>query len=258
VATHPPPPTVIDAKAPRRAASTAQSALVASLPWILLWAAPFALLLALGARSSAYWDIAAFFSKMAVVTFGGAYAVLAYVAQQAVDHYHWLRPGEMLDGLGLAETTPGPLVLVLSFVGFMAAFRAPGAVVPLAGGVVGALIATWVTFVPCFLWIFLGAPFIERLRENKALSGAMAAISAAVTGVILNLAVWFALHTLFARIAPVTVGPLHLLWPDWTSVDPLAVALTTLAALLLFVFKRGTFTTLGICAALGLGLRSLL
>ena len=137
-------------------------------------------------------QIAVFFSKMAMVTFGGAYAVLAYVAQQAVENYGWLKPGEMLDGLGMAETTPGPLIMVLQFVGFMAAFRDPGALPPMLAGTLGGLLATWVTFTPCFLWIFLGAPFIEALRDNKALNAALSAITAAVVGVILNLAIWFA------------------------------------------------------------------
>ena len=143
-----------------------------------------------------------FFSEMAVVTFGGAYAVLAYVAQQAVAHYHWLRPGEMLDGLGMAETTPGPLIMVTQFVGFIAAYRDPGALLRCWPARSAALLTTWVTFTPCFLWIFLGAPFIERLRGNKALSGALSAITAAVVGVILNLAIWFALHTWFRRDRP--------------------------------------------------------
>src|SRR4051812_31090793 len=137
---------------------------------------------------------------MAMVTFGGAYAVLAYVAQQAVEHYGWLQPGEMLDGLGMAETTPGPLIMVTQFVGFMAAFRAPGALPPLLAGTLGGLLTTWVTFAPCFLWIFVGAPYIERLRGNPALAGALSAITAAVVGVILNLAVWFALHTVFGQV----------------------------------------------------------
>ena len=140
---------------------------------------------------------------MAMVTFGGAYAVLAYVAQQAVENYGWLKPGEMLDGLGMAETTPGPLIMVLQFVGFMAAFRDPGALPPMLAGTLGGLLATWVTFAPCFLWIFLGAPFIEVLRGNKALNGALSAITAAVVGVILNLAVWFAIHTIFREVTPV-------------------------------------------------------
>ena len=144
---------------------------------------------------------------MAMVTFGGAYAVLAYVAQQAVEHYHWLKPGEMLDGLGMAETTPGPLIMVLQFVGFMAAFRDPGGLSPMLAGTLGGLLATWVTFTPCFLWIFLGAPFIERLRGNKGLSAALSAITAAVVGVILNLAVWFAIHTVFRQTMPVRAFP---------------------------------------------------
>ena len=123
---------------------------------------------------------------MAMVTFGGAYAVLAYVAQQAVEHYGWLKPGEMLDGLGMAETTPGPLIMVLQFVGFMAAFRDPGGLSPMLAGTLGGLLATWVTFTPCFLWIFLGAPFVEKLRGNKALSAALSAITAAVVGVVLE------------------------------------------------------------------------
>ena len=137
-------------------------------------------------------QIALFFSKMAMVTFGGAYAVLAYVAQQAVEHYHWLQPREMLDGLGMAETTPGPLIMVLQFVGFMAAYRDPGTLSPMLAATLGGLLATWVTFVPCFLWIFLGAPYIETLRGNKGLAGALTAITAAVVGVILNLSIWFA------------------------------------------------------------------
>ena len=166
---------------------------------LLLWLGPvIALLLTLGG-DDVFTRIAVFFSKMAVVTFGGAYAVLAYVAQQAVETYGWLEPGEMLDGLGLAETTPGPLIMVVQFVGFMGAYRDPGTLQPMIAGTLGGMLTTWVTFVPCFLWIFLGAPFVEGLRGNRALGGALAAITAAVVGVILNLAIWFALHVLFAR-----------------------------------------------------------
>jgi chromate transporter len=220
------------------------------LVWGLLWIAPFAIILLAG-HPGAYQDIGVFFSKMAVVTFGGAYAVLAYVAQQAVDYYHWLKPGEMLDGLALAETTPGPLVLVLTFVGFMAAFRDPGGLSPMLGGITGATLTTWVTFVPCFLWIFLGAPFIERLRENRALSSALTAISAAVTGVILNLAIWFAIHVLFERVDEVVIGPMTLSWPVWSSLSPAALALSLLSAVLLLRLKASIFLTLALCGALG-------
>jgi chromate transporter len=230
--------------------ATPRTALGAVLVWGALWALPF-LVIALAGAGGAFPDIATFFSKMAVVTFGGAYAVLAYVAQEAVEHYHWLRPGEMLDGLALAETTPGPLVLVLTFTGFMAAYRSPGALPPLAGGLVGAFLTTWVTFVPCFLWIFLGAPYVERLRENKALSSALTAISAAVTGVILNLAVWFAIHVLFARVGTLAAGPVVLSWPDWTSLDPAALALALVSAVLLLRLKAGVFATLAACGAAG-------
>src|SRR5207302_8427765 len=169
---------------------TARAIRVGAL-WLALWLVPVIALLAAFGEANVFSQIALFFSKMALVTFGGAYAVLAYVAQQAVEHYHWLKPDEMLDGLGMAETTPGPLIMVLQFVGFMAAFRDPGTLPPMLAGTLGSLLATWVTFTPCFLWIFLGAPFIETMRGNKALAGALSAITAAVVGVILNLAIWF-------------------------------------------------------------------
>ena len=174
-------------------------------------------------------QIAIFFSTMAVVTFGGAYAVLAYVAQQAVENYGWLQPGEMLDGLGMAETTPGPLIMVLQFVGFMGAFRDPGALSPLMAGMLGGLLATWVTFVPCFLFIFLGAPFIEALRGNQALHGALSAITAAVVGVILNLAIWFAIHTMFRETWPVRGFGLSFDAPVLASVDLWALLLSAAA-----------------------------
>src|SRR3982075_3756284 len=172
-------------------------ALKVSAVWLLLWLVPVAALLIAFGQAHVFSPIALFFSKMALVTFGGAYAVLAYVAQQAVEHYHWLQPREMLDGLGMAETTPGPLIMVLQFVGFMAAYRDPGSLSPMLAATLGGLLATWVTFTPCFLWIFVGAPYIEKLRGNKGLAGALGAITAAVVGVILNLSIWFALHTLF-------------------------------------------------------------
>ena len=234
--------------------ATPAKAFGAVVVWGVLWILPFVIILLAG-NPGAYQDIATFFSKMAVVTFGGAYAVLAYVAQQAVDHYHWLKPGEMLDGLALAETTPGPLVLVLTFTGFMAAFRDPGGLSPLMGGIVGATLTTWVTFVPCFLWIFLGAPWIERLRENKAISSALTAISAAVTGVILNLAIWFAIHVLFAKVDEVAVGPFALAWPQWTTLSPAALVLALLSAAMLLRFKAGIFVTLAVCGVLGLAVK---
>jgi chromate transporter len=188
---------------------------------------------------------------MAVVTFGGAYAVLAYVAQQAVESYHWLRPGEMLDGLGMAETTPGPLIMVLQFVGFMGAYRDPGYLSPLLAGTLGGLLATWVTFTPCFLWIFLGAPFIERLRGNRALAGALSAITAAVVGVILNLAIWFAVHTIFRQVEQVRWGPLQIDLPALASVDPWALLLSAGAIIAMFWLRVGMVPTLGATSAAG-------
>lgn len=220
--------------------------------WVALWVAPLVVIVPLLGWSSTYATLWAFFSQMAVVTFGGAYAVLAYVAQEAVQNFGWLRPGEMVDGLALAETTPGPLVMVLSFVGFLAAFRAPAGMDPLLAGVLGATLTTWVTFVPCFLWIFLGAPHIERLRSNGALSAALTAITAAVVGVILNLAVWFGLHVLFREVGTFGIGPVSIAAPRWSSIDLAAVALSIVAALCLFRFRLGILPTLAICGGLGL------
>ncbi|MBR0817500.1 chromate efflux transporter [Bradyrhizobium liaoningense] len=218
--------------------------------WLALWLVPvIALLLVLG-QASVFSQIALFFSKMALVTFGGAYAVLAYVAQQAVEHYHWLKPHEMLDGLGMAETTPGPLIMVLQFVGFMAAYRDPGGLSPMLAATFGGLLAIWVTFTPCFLWIFVGAPYIERLRGNKGLAGALGAITAAVVGVILNLSVWFALHTLFRETVPVHAFPFAFDMPVLRSVDVPALLLSIAAATAIFRFKLGMLTVLaGSCAA---------
>ncbi|MCB1415042.1 MAG: chromate efflux transporter [Nitratireductor sp.] len=181
-----------------------------------------------------FFDLAVFFSKAAVVTFGGAYAVLAYVGQQAVEVHHWLMPQEMLAGLGLAETTPGPLILVLVFVGFVAAFRDAGGLDPMTGGLLGALITLWVTFVPCFIWIFLGAPFMERLRANPRLAGALAAITAAVTGVMANLAIWFGLHVLFGEVRQVSFAGGTVDFPVPGSADPAAFAIVLLAGLWLW------------------------
>jgi chromate transporter len=192
---------------------------------------------------------------MAMVTFGGAYAVLAYVAQTAVEHYHWVQPREMLDGLGMAETTPGPLIMVLQFVGFMAAFRDPGTLSPMMAATLGGLLATWVTFMPCFLWIFLGAPFIETLRGNKGLAGALTAITAAVVGVILNLSIWFALHTLFRQTNPVRSFGLSFDMPVLSSIDIAALVLSAAAATAIFRLNIGMLWVLaGSCAA-GVALR---
>ncbi|QRE74579.1 chromate efflux transporter [Methylobacterium aquaticum] len=223
--------------------------------WAAIWLVPVAALLLLPGPDDVFSRIAVFFSKMALVTFGGAYAALAYVAQAAVEQYGWMRPGEMLDGLGMAETTPGPLIMVTQFVGFLAAYRAPGALSPLAAGTLGGLLTTWVTFAPCFLWIFVGAPYVERLRGHAALAGALSAITAAVVGVILNLAVWFALHTLFRTLRPVTFGPLKLDVPVLASVDPYALALALAAIVAVFRFKAGMIPVLAACAAAGMGLR---
>jgi len=220
--------------------------------WLALWLVPVILVLATAGAGSTFGQISIFFSKMAVVTFGGAYAVLAYVAQQAVEHYHWLRPGEMLDGLGMAETTPGPLIMVTQFVGFMAAFRDPGALSPMVAGTLGGLLTTWVTFMPCFLWIFLGAPFIEVLRGNKALGGALTAITAAVVGVILNLAIWFALHTWFREAYPIHAFGFSLDAPVLSSLDPWALALSAAAMVAIFRFKAGMIPTLLACSAAGI------
>jgi chromate transporter len=192
---------------------------------------------------------------MAVVTFGGAYAVLAYVAQEAVQHYGWLRPGEMLDGLGMAETTPGPLIMVVQFVGFMAAFREASGLSPMLAGTLGGLLATWVTFAPCFLWIFVGAPYIEALRGNKALAGALSAITAAVVGVILNLSIWFALHTLFRRTFPVNGFGLSFDAPMLTSVEVPALILSIAAATAIFRFKVGMLVVLAASCLTGILMR---
>ena len=241
---------MLGAELPDHVRPSVPRALKVSAIWLLLWLVPVAALLIAFGQANVFSQIALFFSKMALVTFGGAYAVLAYVAQQAVEHYHWLQPREMLDGLGMAETTPGPLIMVLQFVGFMAAFRDPGSLSPMLAGTLGGLLATWVTFTPCFLWIFLGAPFVETLRGNKGLAGALTAITAAVVGVILNLSIWFALHTLFRETIPVRTFPLAFDMPVISSVDIPALVLSIAAATAIFRFNVGMLWVLaGSCAA---------
>jgi len=244
--------TILGIEVPDHAQPTRARALKISTVLLVLWLGPTAALIALLGPDHVFSDIAVFFSQMAVVTFGGAYAVLAYVAQAAVDTYGWLAPGEMLDGLGMAETTPGPLIMVTQFVGFMGAFRDPGGLAPLAAGMLGGLLTTWVTFAPCFLWIFLGAPYIERLRGNRALSAALTAITAAVVGVILNLALWFALHVVFRRVDSFEAWGLDLSLPDPASLDWAAAALAATALLAVFRFKLGTGLLLAGAALAGL------
>lgn len=218
---------------------------------LFLWLAPVIALIVFAGPHNVYTQIATFFSQMAVVTFGGAYAVLAYVAQEAVGTYGWLKPGEMLDGLGLAETTPGPLIMVTQFVGFLAAFREARGLPPLVAATLGAILTTWVTFMPCFLWIFAGAPFVERLRGNHALSSALTAITAAVVGVIMNLAIWFAIHTLFTQTR--TIGGIGQGFdvPILSSLNFPALVLAAGAGLAVFRFKAGMIPVLLASAALG-------
>ncbi|MEB2846867.1 chromate efflux transporter [Rhizobiales bacterium RZME27] len=232
-------------------------AVASLLLWIAVWQAPLLLLWALSAPESLA-AMFSFFSRMALVTFGGAYAVLAYVAQVAVEDHGWLRAGEMVDGLALAETTPGPLVLVLSFVGFLVGFREASGLGVIAGGALGAVLVAWATFVPSFIFIFAGAPFIERLRGNAVMSAALSAITAAVVGVILNLALWFGLHVLFAEVVKLPIVPslgLTVSSPVLSSIDLAAVALFILSAFLLFRFRLGLVPVLLFCAFAGLALR---
>ncbi|MBV9693193.1 MAG: chromate transporter, partial [Alphaproteobacteria bacterium] len=217
-----------------------------------IWLAPLAILLVTQGTSNVFTQIAGFNSRMAVVTFGGAYAVLAYMTQQAVSTYGWLKPGEMLVGLGFAETTPGPLICVVLFVGYMAAYRNPGALPPAFAGLLGGWLAMWMTFVPPFIWIFLGGPYIEALIGNRALGAALSAITAAVVGVILNLALWFALHTLFGRTVAFDRFGLHLSVPLLASLNLPALVLSVAAAVAMLRFKVPMFATLAACSLAGL------
>lgn len=234
----------------RVAPGTGRLALILLAAWLL----PTALLLAWLGGGHVFSGIAVFFSKMAVLTFGGAYAVLSWVAQEAVAARGWLAPGEMLDALGLAETTPGPLILVVEFVGFLAAWREAGGLDPLVAGLLGAGLTLWVTFAPCFLFIFAGAPHVERLRGRPGLQAALAGVTAAVVGVIANLSAWFALNVLFAEGARREAGPVSVYLPDPASLDFKALALAVLAAIALFVLRLGAFRTLAMAAVAGLAL----
>lgn len=218
---------------------------------LVLWFGPVALLFGWLGPKHVLTTESVFFGKTAVVTFGGAYAVLAYMAQQAVEVYGWLGPGEMLDGLGMAETTPGPLIQVVQFVGFMGAYRNPEPFDPLTAAILASVVTTWVTFVPCFLWIFLGAPYIERLRGNKILSAGLSAITAAVVGVVLNLAVWFAVHVAFGHVEEWRGFGLRLLLPDLASADLASIAIALGAFIAMFKLKWNMILTLGVAAAVG-------
>ena len=226
--------------------------------WGMVWAAPMLLIALTLGQDHVLWDIGAFFSQLAIVTFGGAYAVLAYMAQEAVQGFGWLQPGEMADGLGLAETTPGPLILVTQFVGYLAAFRAPEPFTPFVAGLLGAGLTTWVTFAPCFMWIFGFAPWIDRLGNAVRLKGGLAAVTAAVVGVIANLTAWFALHVLFADIGQRRFGPVRLYWPELGSLDWRAGLLAALACVLAIGLKWSVLRILAVCAAGGLALGLLL
>jgi len=219
--------------------------------WLVLWFAPLVALYLTVGPGSVFFKEGMLFSTAAVVTFGGAYSVLAFIAQQAVEVYGWLQPGEMLDGLGMAETTPGPLIQVVQFVGFMGAFRDPNELNPFVAGTLASILVTWVTYVPCFLWIFLGAPYIEALRGNRALGAALSAITAAVVGVILNLAVWFSIHTLFEIVSEFKRFGVTIDVPELRSIDLAATAIGILAAILLFRLRLNMLATLLICALVG-------
>jgi chromate transporter len=219
---------------------------------LVAWGVPVGLVLGLTGPDSVFSQQTLFFSGAALVTFGGAYAVLAYVAQKAVEVYGWLTAGDMVHGLALAETTPGPLIMVVQFVAFLGAYRDPGTLNPWVAATLAALLTTWVTFVPCFVFIFLGAPYVERLRGNQSLSAALTGITAAVVGVITNLAVYFAVHTLFSTTSTATWGPAHLTVPDLTTVRPAELAIALVAAVLIFRMRWSVLRTLGVCALLGL------
>ena len=217
---------------------------------VTLWIAPIVIVVSIFGRDSIFAEQGVFFGEAALVTFGGAYAVLAYVAQRAVETYAWLTPGEMLDGLALAETTPGPLIMVIQYVAFVAAFRHSGNLTPYGAGVLGSLLTTWVTFLPCFLWIFLGAPYVEALRNNRTIHAALSAITAAVVGVILNLSVWFAVHTIF-QTKMQTFGPIFIDMPIWPSIQVAALVLSIGALLAMLRFKVSVVWTLLGAAILG-------
>ncbi|MSO85826.1 MAG: chromate efflux transporter [Rhodospirillales bacterium] len=247
----PMPPPVIAEERLYSVEPSARRAVSISVLFAVVWLVPTLAVIWTFGFDNVYARVGVFFSKLAVVTFGGAYAVLAYMAQQAVETYGWVTAGEMMDGLGLAETTPGPLIMVTQFIGFLAAYRDPGMQTPMTAAVLGGLLASWATFAPSFFLIFLGAPYIEALRQNKGLSAALAAITAAVVGVVLNLAAWFAVHAMFASVREVALGPVKMPWPEWASLDPMTAALTVAALIAMLRFKAGMLATLAAAALIG-------
>jgi chromate transporter len=246
------PPPVISDDVLHHETPSARRTLTVLVVGCLVWAVPVAVVALLTGAGSVFTQQGLFFSGAAVVTFGGAYAVLAFVAQQAVEVYGWLTPREMVRGLALAETTPGPLIMVVQFVAFLGAYRAPGDLDPWVAAVLASLLVTWVTFVPSFLFVLLGAPYMERLRGNRSLSAALSGITAAVVGVIANLGVYFAVNTLFSETTDVDRGPLHLELPDLTTLRVVPLVIALVAAVLLFRVRWSVLRTLGVCAVLGL------
>jgi chromate transporter len=239
----------------RHTMPSARRAVRILLTWLAIWMVPVGLVIGTFGVHSVLAQQGIFFSQTAVVTFGGAYAVLAYVAQRAVEHFHWITPGQMLDGLALAETTPGPLIMVLQFVAFLGAFHHQTGLSPMTAGIIGSALTTWVTFAPCFLWIFLGAPYVEALRSQHTLNAALSAVTAAIVGVVLNLSVWFALHTLFGTVQTQRYGVLSVEVPQWSTLHGLATALAVGAMLAMLRFKIGMGWTLlgsGVVGALSL------
>ena len=228
-----------------------RSAMRAAIVCAAIWLLPVAAIVIVLGAENVFAQEAILFSKSALVTFGGAYAVLGYITQEAVNRYGWITPADMITGLGLAETTPGPLIMVVQFVGFLAAYNSPGDLPPLVAGFLGAVLTVWVTFVPCFMFIFLGAPYVERLRHNTSISHALTAVGASVAGVVLSLALWFALHTAFDTVSDRAIGPLTLPVPTLSSINLASVIVSVVAGILVFKFRIGTVKVLAACAGLG-------
>ncbi|HEY7640710.1 MAG TPA: chromate efflux transporter [Steroidobacteraceae bacterium] len=233
----------------------ARRALTLTILSLLIWMTPVAIVAAWLGVEHVVTREGMMFGQTAVVTFGGAYAVLAYVGQRAVEELHWLRPGEMIDGLAMAETTPGPLIMVLQFVGFVAAYRYAAPIDPWLSAVLGACLTTWVTFVPSFAFIFIGAPYVESLRRHRGLNAALSCVTAAIVGVILNLSVWFATHTLFGRVDARSYGPVHLDVPVWSTLEPAALLLAAGSMIAMLRFKVGMAWTLAVSAVLGIAFK---